>query len=303
MILITILYALFGGSFTMGKVLLNYTTPFFLTGSRFFISGIILLAYQYFYAHKQFRFKKKHLWLYAQIIFFGIYITYLLRFWALQEMPSAKTCFLYNLSPFISSLYSYIFFNERMSGKQWLGLGIGCIGLLPILLTTSPAEQLVGEVSFLSFAEIAVILSVATHSYGWIVMRKLVRDKSYAPAMVNGLSMTVAGILALISSFLVEGFQLVSDPVPFAGGLAFVIITSNIICYNLYGHLLRTYTATFLSFAGFLGPLFAALYGWFFLGETITWHFYLSSIIVFIGLYLFYQDELQNHKEREEPNI
>ena len=69
----------------------------------------------------------------------------------------------------------------------------------------------------------------------------------------------------------------------------------------LYGYLLKSYTTTFLSFAGFLSPLFGALYGWVFLSEKISWHFYLSCAIVFAGLYLFYQDELTQRKEVEKP--
>jgi drug/metabolite transporter (DMT)-like permease len=61
----------------------------------------------------------------------------------------------------------------------------------------------------------------------------------------------------------------------------------------LYGYLLKKYTATFLAFAGFLGPLFSAFYGWLFLSEVITWHFYLSAVLVFAGLYMFYKHELE----------
>lgn len=297
---IILLYALFSSSFSMGKILLRYTSPIFLTGIRMFIAGLILLGYQYFYANKHFRFKKKHIWFYAQIVIFGIYITYILRFWALDYLTSSKTCFLYNMSPFLSSFYSYIFFHEKMTRKQWVGLCIGLLGLIPILLTTSPGEVSIGEISFLSLPEIAVLISVAMHSYSWIVMRKLVRDKSYSPMMVNGISMTAGGFLALITAFIFEGWFPVTNVKPFLGWLTLVILISNIICYNLYGYLLRKYTATFLSFAGFSAPLFAAFYGWIFLSEKVTWNFYISTVIVFIGLYLFYQDELGQPKPREE---
>ncbi len=300
MLLIILLYALFASSFSIGKILLGYTQPIFLAGSRMLVGGALLLGYQYFYAHKHFRFQKKDSWYYIQLTLFGIYITYILRFWALRDLSSVKTSFLYNLAPFFSALYSYFFFSEKMTTKQWVGLGIGFIGTIPILLTTSPIEKFIGELYFLSWQEIAVLVSVATHSYSWIIMRKLIRDKSYSPMMVNGISMFAGGLLAIITSFFVEGFFPVTNVVPFASWLMLVVVISNIICYNFYGYLLRTYTVTFLSFAGFLGPMFAALYGWFFLHEIVTWHFYISTVIVLIGLFMFYQDELHTIKQQRD---
>ena len=102
-----------------------------------------------------------------------------------------------------------------------------------------------------------------------------------------------------------EGLSAVSAAnIPdFLLNLIAVVLISNIVCYNLYGYLLKKYTATFVSFAGFMGPLFTALYGWILLGETVTWHFYASSIIVFIGLYFFYQEELQDRTKEFDLDI
>ena len=300
MFLIVFLYALFASSILGSKILLHYTQPIFLTGIRMFLGGILLLSFQYFHPQQHFKFRMKHLKYYAQLVIFGIYITYILRFWALEHLPAFKTSFLYNLSPFLTSLYSYFFFQEKMTRKQWVGLGIGLLGLIPILLTSSKGEATMGEFVFISWPELAVIVSVAAHSYSWIVMRKLVRYKSYSPMMVNGISMTAGGLLALATSPFFEGFAPVTSFWPFAGALAFVILVSNIICHNLYGHLLKSYTATFLSFAGFLSPLFAAFYEWALYAQKISWHFYASSFIVLIGLFLFYQDELLQPRLIEE---
>ncbi len=257
-----------------------------------FIAGILLLIYQYFYAHEHFKFKRSHIPLYAQLIIIGTYASYILRFWALESLTASKSMFLYNCAPFMTSLYSYFFFSEKMTRKQWFGLFLGMVGLIPLLMSSSPAEQTFGEFLFISWPEVATILSVAAYSYSWIVMRTLIRDKSYSPMMVNGISMFAGGLLALITSFFVEGPFPVTNFWPFITLLAFIIIISNIICHNLYGHLLRKYSATFLSFAGFLGAPFAAIYGFFLKNEVITWHFYLSSVIVFVALYLFYKDEM-----------
>jgi drug/metabolite transporter (DMT)-like permease len=115
--------------------------------------------------------------------------------------------------------------------------------------------------------------------------------------------MATGGLLSLITSYPIEGPVTISDPSAFCKGLLLTIFISNIVCHNIYAGLLKKYSATFMSFTSFLSPLFAALYGWAFFQETITWHFYLSIIIVLIGLYTFYQDELKNKSDYEEKEI
>lgn len=293
MLLVVLLYALFGASILASKMILPYTKPIFLTGIRMFLGGAALLSYEYFHPHRTFRFHKEHIWYYLKIVMYGVYITYILRFWALEYMPAFKLSFLFNLAPFLTSLYSYFVFQEKMSSKQWMGLTIGLMGLIPILIARAPSEAKLGELFFVSWPELAAMLAVASSSYSWIVVRTMVREHTYSPLMINGITMTSGGFLALATSQVVEGFAPITSLVPFFLILSFIVIVSNIICHNLYGHLLRSYSATFLSFAGFITPLFTALYEWALLGTLITWHFYLSMGIVFIGLYLFYQDELR----------
>ncbi|HEV2601747.1 MAG TPA: DMT family transporter [Candidatus Babeliales bacterium] len=295
MILIVILYMLWAASVTASKIIINYSQPFFLTGSRMFIAGSILLIYQYLSPHQEFRFKREHFGYYAQIVLLGIYITYVLRFWALHDISATKAMFLFNLSPFFSALYSYYFFKETVSKTQWAGLLIGVIGLVPVLLTSSQKELALGEFFFMSWQEMAIIASVAMHSYSWIIVRKLVIENGYSPSMINGITMFIGGALALVTSFFVEGIFPVTNFAYFFGLLAFIIIISNIICHNLYGHLLHYYSTTLIAFGGFLGPPFTAFYSWLLFQEQITWHYYLSSFIVFIGLSLFYKDELQKN--------
>jgi drug/metabolite transporter (DMT)-like permease len=293
MILVVVLYALFGASILASKMILPYTKPIFLTGIRMFLAGIALLSYEYFHPHRTFRFHKEHIGYYLKLTMYGVYITYILRFWGLEYMPAFKMSFLFNFAPFLTSLYSYFIFKEKLSRKQWAGLSIGMLGLIPTLIARAPAEAQLGELFFISWPEIAVIFAVAFSSYSWIVMRTMVREHSYSPMMVNGITMTAGGFLALGTSQVIEGFAPITSFIPFFLILSFIVLVSNIICHNLYGHLLRSYSATFLSFAGFITPLFTALYERIILGTTITWHFYLSMAIVFVGLYLFYKDELR----------
>lgn len=299
MTLIVLMYAFFGASVSMGKALLSYTTPLFLIGSRMCIGGSLLLTYTYFIKRASFNIERKHWLHFVEITILGIYLTYIMRVWALQYLPSFKTCFLYNISPFVSSFYSYLILKEKMTFHQWIGLCVGFLGMIPILISTTPAEASMGEFMYISWPELLVIASVFTHSYSWIIVRKLVKMEKYSPLVVNSITMSSGGILALATSLMYDGFFPVTNVRQFSWLLIAIVLISNIICHNIYGHLLKKYTATFIAFTGFLAPLFSALYGWAFLNEVITWHFYVSTAIVLVGLGIFYKDELLQQKQVE----
>jgi drug/metabolite transporter (DMT)-like permease len=296
---IIFLYALFASTFSLGKELLYYGPPIFSVGTRMTIAGLMLLLYQYFFADHSFKFKRKHLKYYIQGTLFAIYIHYILRFIGLQHMASYKASLLYNFGPFASFILAHFLIGEKVTYKKVLGLIVGFIGLLPVLIQHEPSEDIFSALSFISWPELAIIASVSCSSYGWIVLHKLIDDKDYAPAMINGITMFAGGILALFTSFAVEYDQPVTDWYKYVGILSIIIIVSNFIGHNLYGSLLKVYKPTFLSFASFLTPLFAAFYGWLFLGETITWQFYVSVVLVFCGLGLFYMDQLQEQYETQ----
>lgn len=298
MIFIVLLQALWASSIPMGKVLVSMCSPIFLTGIRMFIAGVLLLGYKYFFTQERFSMHQRHLWYYAQIIFFGIYVKYILRYWGLAHMTSSKMAFMVNISPFCVALFSYFAFRERLSIKKWIGLVLGFLGIVPILITRSPAEQLVGEIFFFSWAELAILAEVAAHSYALVVIRTMVRDNGYSSGMANGIRMFGGGVLALLTSLALETGAPVhtAQMNSFVMWLTVLIIVSNIICHNLFIYLLKYYSATFLSFTDFLSPLFVAMYGSLFLHETITWHYGVSAFIILCGLYLFYQEELQTEQ-------
>ncbi len=295
MFLVILLYALFASVFTIGKTGLEFSQPLFFVGSRMFLAGLLLLAYQFSCKRSEFLFRKSDFWKIFGLSVFNIYLTNVFEFWGLKYLTSFKTCFIYSLSPFLSALLSYFMFAEKMSLKKWMGLLVGFIGFLPILINHSSTEEETGHLFFFSWAELAVMGAAICAVYGWILLRQLVKDSGYTSMMANGLSMTLGGAMALMHSYLVEDWNPVpvTEMMPFMECAFLLIIISNLICYNLYGHLLKSYSATFISFAGFITPLFSAFFGWYYLGEVITLPFYLSAAIVFCGLLIFYQEELK----------
>jgi len=301
MFLVILMYMLFASTFTLGKAVLAYAQPIFFIGFRMTLGGILLFLYLYLFKRNKIRLEKKHFWLFTQITIFHIFIAYVAEFWALQYLTSFKTALIYNLSPFISALFAFFFFSEKMTLKKWIGLMIGFFGFFLILANgKSPGELTKHAFAFFSWPELVLLLAVFSSVYGWAIFKKLSKE-GYFPVMINGFGMLTGGILALFASFLVEGApslkiqssSLIFDVWVFLGYSLLLILIANVICYNLYGHLLKKYSITLLSFAGFFTPLFAALFGNIFLREVPSIFFFMALTIVAFGLYLFYKSELK----------
>lgn len=297
-ILVNILYALVC---PIGKIALQYTSPLFLTAFRMIFSGIVVLIYQYIFRRDKFTLSKSQLWLIALASIFSIYLTNWLEFLGLDYLTPAKTAFLYNLYPFSSALLSYMFFSERMSVKKWIGLAIGILGSLPLLMEDSSATEAQFHKYFglVSLPELAVLGAIIACPLGWIFIQKAICDKNYDSVMANGTTMFAGGIMAIVHSYMTEQW----DPVPITNLPYFfltsfgLIIISNIICNTLYIELLKHYSLTFLSFTGFSTPLLTAVFDWLFFGYTVSYAFYISTAIMFVGFYLFYKEELKPLRE------
>ena len=302
MFLLIVLSAFSASTYTLGKLLLNYSPPIFLISFRLIISGVAFLTY-YWWRHKKFpKLIRSDYFLFIQVSFFCFYFAYIMEFWSLQYMSSAKTAFLYSLSPAIAALFSYFIFHEKMTIKKACGLALSLLGSIYVIFASGPSEGC--NLVAVSLPELAIFAAICSFSYGWVVIRKGIKKHALPIIFINGVGMLCGGIAALMTSYFLEDGGCLTQPLisswfpitellPFLGYSALLILFGNIICYLLYGLLLQQYTATLVTFGELMTPSFAALYGWFFLGESISISFIISGVILFFGLLIVYNEEMR----------
>lgn len=296
MILILLLYFLIASTFIFGKLLLGFVPPIFLIAVRMIISGIcLLLAYSFLSSRPIFRRRQDYLYLLGVSIF-HILIPFTTEYVALQTINPSAVCLFYNLSPVFSALFSYIFFKEEMTTKKWAGLSISLLGIIYFTTPTVFVDPLSLLSTRPSIAHFLMFISVATASLGWILVRTLVKNRGFSPLFVNGIAMLSGGLFALPLSGAFEGkvdLLAIENKGTFLLLLAALILLANVVFYNLYSYLLKKYTATILAFFGLLTPLFVVGLESIFLGMTISYTFFISVLIISFGIYIFYQEELQ----------
>lgn len=304
-IFVFLVYAIWSSCFSLGKLVLQYSPPIFLTSFRMLLAGAILLLFLFFKKRLAFKLSLKQYLSLFVLGFFSIYLTNICEYWGLQHLSAAKTCFIYSLSPFFAMLFSYIHFKEKLNLKKCIGLLIGFVGFIPVLHMQSGSENLFSLCTSLSLPDLAVMGAALFSVYGWVLLRLFVKQ-DISPVMANGASMIFGGALALIHSLFVDVWNpwpvAEGSATPFLGGVLIITFISNILCYNLYGFMLKKFTATFLSFAGLLSPIFASLSGWILLGEKPSPVIFISTFVVSIGLWIVYQAELkQGYIKKSTP--
>lgn len=293
MIDVLALYAIYALEFTFGKAALYVVQPVFLTGVRMTLAGMGLLAYVYCFKRAHFRFNIKNWSLFMQAIIFSIYLGFILDFWGMQHMTSSKNALIFTLSPIITACIAYMLSLETFSKNKIIGLVIGLCGALIVLINNKAQEAEYIKQGWFVLPEMVCLFAAASTAYGWIIFGKLHKEHAYSPLMINGICMFFGGLLALSTSPFVDTWNPLpfSAFKPFAMYTMFLIVVGNIIVHNWYIALLRTYSTTFVSFVGFTIPLYTAFYSWLWLGEIVTWQFFLSLVVIAFGLYIFYRDE------------
>lgn len=303
---LVLLYATWSSFFVTGKLMLVFSTPLFLTATRMILGGVLMIGYLALRRRSEFKLNRSQWISIGFLALFTIFLTNILEFWGLQYLSAAKTCFIYSLSPFLAALFSYIHFREKMTKAKWIGLSLGFLGMTPVFMAQTGSEELLNAFAFLSWPTLAIVGASLFSVYGWVILRLVVKDNAVSPVMANGSSMLIGGAMALAASLLVDTWS----PVPVAAGKMGSFLTGtlgmtllyNIICYNVYGLMLKRFTATFLSFMGILSPIFASITAWLVLGETPSWQIFLSTGIVSIGLWIFYHAELkQGYFNKKDP--
>ncbi len=281
--------------FPFSKIALKYASPLFLTGFRMALAGIMLLGYQYLFKKEHFVFPTGYWKPLLFAAFVNIYVTNVLCYWGAHYVTPTKSCFLYNLYPFAAAFIAYMYLNERLTPYKWLGLCIGFLGTVPLLFTSESGGAMhTGWHFFIPLPELAIVVSIITDPLGWIFIQKAILHNKCNALMANGLTMFFGGIFALFHSASVEGWS----PLPIVNYKGFLLsalalmLISNIVGSVVYIKLLQKYSITFLALSSFIEPLLVGIFDWFLFSLTVPKSFYPSFLVVCLGLYVFYKDEL-----------
>ncbi len=307
---IFVLWALMALSFPIGKLALEFcSSPIQLIGLRMSLAGGIILGYliltRVFSGQPiiQGRITLSDAWLFIKVSIFHVYLAFVCEFWALQFLDSIKVNLLFSLTPLISAALAFILIGQKLSAKKWIGLLCGFFGMILIMATRNLGEICWKNFFVFSLPELVLMIGIVSACYAWFQIKTLV-SRNYSLLSINGAAFLMGGILCLTQYFFraYPAIKLLPESGKFElfSLIGILILASNIIGYSLYGKLLSKYSNTFLSFTGFLCPIFGAIYSklfsyflpQYFSSEPLTMLYFIGFFMILSGLIIFYGQEL-----------
>jgi drug/metabolite transporter (DMT)-like permease len=202
---------------------------------------------------------------------------------------------LYATAPFITAIIQYLHGKEVLTFQKIIGLAVGALGLAPILMQSSGHQQTEAQPELAGYGNLVILVSMVLFCYGWVFFKKLLMSCRYSIQMLNGIAMMIGGLVSVAAVGLVHG-PIAMWYLPYSPDFTLLMtafLLSSLLTYSLYAYLLQVFSPTFISFAGFLEPAFGMLYGLFLIGYEISWLHIASFLVLFLGLYIFYLEELK----------
>lgn len=282
-LIIVILSLIWSSTWLAIKIGLETLPPFLSSGIRFFIAFAILQLYSFKLRLPFIRDLRSHLF-FIGFSLVNFSFGYGLVYWGEQYINSGLTSVLFAVMPFYVALFSIrLLPEERVTIKKMVGIAVGIVGVAVIF-----KDQLYLSGPMAIWGMAAVLLSPAFSAIGTIWGKKA-RAKYHAVTL-NTLPLLYTSLTLLIIHFLFEAQQPVHFTVPAVVSLFYLGIFGTAIAFVLYFHLLKSTSAVLMSLITFVTPPMALFWGWFVLGEGISWQLITGMLIIFSGIAIVRRD-------------
>lgn len=278
------IFIIWGTTFLAISYGLKGFPPFILSGLRFLVAGLIILAWLLIKGHKLGAFAD---WKKNAIT--GIFILTGgtgLVVWGEQYVSSTEAAIAIATGPFWFIALDKKNWRTYFSDKFIIiGLLIGFTGLILFLRgsVALPQPNVDPVMRILAFGVIAL------SSISWVIGSLYSKNNPTGQNTVMNTSqqLIVAGVVSfLIATFRTEwsAFSITGIPVVAWLGLAFLILFGSIVAYLSYIWLLTVKPPALVSVYTYINPIVAVILGWLFLSETVTGIQFLGLVVILAGV-------------------
>jgi drug/metabolite transporter (DMT)-like permease len=266
-------------TYLMAKIALQAWPPLTLGLLRFAVSGLaLLLLVRWFLPQQRIAPEDRRGFFWLALIAVplnqGIFLV------AMQYASAAHGALLYATTPLMVLALSLAFLGERLSWPKFGGIVLGFAGVLLILL-----ERGLHFTAELVRGDLLLLVAVLAWAVYTILNKRMV--KRYPPLFVTAQSL-FWGFLLYLPLGVPAALHPGGGPVAMRHVLALVYmaLVTSVFGYGMWSWGLSRLEASKVSVFSNLQPILAALQGWLFLHESLTWQLGVGMAVVLAGVVL-----------------
>ena len=198
-----------------------------------------------------------------------------------QGMPAGITALICSLQPVLVSIFSSIFFQEKLSPRKWLGLGLGLAGLV---LVIAPKLEGAGDQGLPAAGVVAVFIALLGGTSGTLLQKKF----GAGVEVLSGTSWqyVATGILMGLFALTFEGGESITWNASFIFSLTWLIVALSIGAILILYFLLARSSASSVSSLYYLVPAVTAVEAYFLFGEKIGLVTAVGTLVTIAGVAL-----------------
>jgi drug/metabolite transporter (DMT)-like permease len=277
---LTLLGAIWGGSFLFMRVAASEFGPLPLVEARLALGALILLPFLW-QARAHFT---PALWLrIAGIAAVNSVLPFALFAWGAERAPAGIGAITNAMTVMFTALVAYVFYGEQISARRLCGLAAGFVGV---------AVLASGKIAGASVGPAALAGATASLCYGFginLVRRYLTGLPSAAVAAANLLTGSL--LLAPLAIYTWPRHA-ISTHAWLSALLLGVLCTG--VAFVFYYRLIARIGAARASTVTYLIPLFGVIWAWLILGEPLTLTMALAGALILAGVALSQQRARRN---------
>lgn len=279
---LVLMAAMWGGLFSMGRILAPLLPPFSAGALRFVIASAILVPLVLVYEGRLPRLDRRQLGAMLALGFAGVFVFNACFFAGLERISASRAALVIALNPVGVALAMRLIHRERLSGVQWLGIALALFGVAVVLSRGDLASLIAGAIGV---GDLFVLGSVL----GWTAYTLIARR---VMGRLSGLAISaysaVTGTVMLAAAALLEHPWTALSELPARGWLAaaYAAVFATVLAFLFFNEGVRRIGPSRTSIFINLVPVFGVAIAAFLLGEPISASLLAGGAMVICGVML-----------------
>jgi drug/metabolite transporter (DMT)-like permease len=273
--LITFLVIVWGISWPIYKIALEYTPPLLFAGLRTLIGGMLLIV-AFWSKRKEIRWKEN--WpIYLISSVFNVALFYGLQTVGMTHMPSGLFSVIVYLQPVLVGIMAWLWLGESMTGLKVVGLIVGVLGVAAV-----SAGGLSGHIAVLGI--VLALITAVSWAIGTVYVKRV--SPRVNSIWLVAFQCTFGGIALTTVGSITEKWSDIVWNEHYLFGLVFGIVLGISASWVVYFKLVNSGDASKVASYTFLVPLISVICGVLFLNESFSIYLLIGLVLIGISIYL-----------------